>query len=112
MKKITILLMLLCFITISKSQNFESIYLGQNFIHYKGSFLMIESKTTLSFGNMFYDDIKNNDDNVIYPDSKYKWITIKDSLLNKVFIVLDIIDKDGNPFFILKDTFNKNDNLL
>jgi hypothetical protein len=73
------------------------------------------------FTGAFYDDLKylqsNFDENVIYPDSVYKYITVKDSLINRIFAVEKIIDKSGDeyntlvnyskPIFILKDTLTK-----
>ncbi len=106
------------FIFSVKGQNF----LGEDFKTYKECLLKINPETPINrFTGVFYNDLKylqsNFDENVIYPDSVYKYITVKDSLLNRVFAVEKIVDKAGDefnsslayskPIFILKDTLTK-----
>jgi hypothetical protein len=85
----------------SNSQTFKKIFLGEDFMHYKGSIFKIDSNET-DFSYMFYDDLKYcqkpYDNNVVYSDSKYKYKTVKDSIINMIFLVEDIIDKNGNPY--------------
>ena len=101
--------------------NFEHNYLGEEFSLYKGVLLKLIDDPISGFDHAFYSDLKYcqsaYDNNVIYPDIKYNFVTVKDSLKNKVFLVEKIIDKTGQernessktdyfakPLFVLKDT--------
>ena len=104
--------------TISTAQTFQENFLGEDFMQYKGALLKLKEDAISGFSHTFYNDLKYcqkmYDDNVIYPDSKYSFKTVQDSLKNRVFKVENIVDKDGNtfaggsyfdkPIFVLKDT--------
>jgi len=124
MKRILILFIILITFFKSDAQKFESIFLGDDFLHYKGSFLKIKSDASWGFPYAFYEDLKYcksaYDRNVIYPDTdpEHSFKTVKDSLFNRIFVVVDIVDIEGNiykdtvsfqekPIFILKDTTTK-----
>lgn len=103
------------------SQTFEKKYFGKDYLRYKGSFLKIKPDAVAGFDFAFYENFKYckeiRSQNVIYPDSQYNFVTLKDSLANKVFIVDNIVDQEGlaivntsaylNPIFMLKDTSTK-----
>jgi hypothetical protein len=103
------------------SQNFNNIFLGDDFIQYKGALLKIRDNSKSGFDNTFYSDLKYCqklfDNNVMYPETKFTFKTAKDSLVNRIFLVEDIIGKDAKPFisgsildkpiFILRDTSSK-----
>ena len=123
MKKQIFTLTALLFMTLNTltAQTFKEIFLGDDFIQYKGALFKLKDKAILGLSHAFYGDLKycqkSYDNNVIYPDTKYKFNTIKDSLINRIFLVEDIIDKDGNtfsgasyinkPIFLLRDTTTK-----
>ena len=120
MKKSILLLIAIsiteCFTQETNAQNF----LGKNFKLYKGAYLKLNDNSNSGFSNSFFSDIKNaqNEYNgiVVYPEIKRKYITVKDSLINRVFLVEGFVDKNGKefasadpfekPFFVLKDTLN------
>jgi hypothetical protein len=119
--KITFFIALLI-TTISKSQTFEDNYLGEDYLQYKGVLFKLKSDAISGFSHTFYSDLKYcksaYDNNVIYPEQKYFFNTVKDSLMNRIFIVENIVDKSGasltnsdltieTPIFVLKDTTTK-----
>lgn len=103
------------------AQTFNENFLGEDFLQYKGALFKLKDNTISGFGHAFYADLqycqKPFDNNVIYPDTKYSFNTVKDSLINRIFLVEDIIGKDGNafsggsyfdkPIFLLRDTTTK-----
>lgn len=123
MKKRLLLLILLSttFLKIQAQTAFEHNFLGDEFPLYKGVFIKLIDDSASGFGHTFYSDLKYcqsaYDDNVIYPDTKYKFNTVGDSLKNRVFFIENIVDKTGQewndsskedyfakPLFVLKDT--------
>jgi hypothetical protein len=105
-----------------QEKKFEFIFLGDNYILYKGAQLKIRQDAISGFDHSFYSNLKyfNSmyDNNVVYPSDEYEFVTEKDSLMNKIFLVSDIVDKNGksligneyipyldNPIFVLIDTF-------
>lgn len=120
MKKLTFILLVI----ISNHlycQDYHSIFLGKNFIQYKGCYLKLKTITPPLI-RQFYNNLDNCqsalDNNVIYPYENQKGRTINDSLSNRIFLVEKIIDKNGNDynqkngiseesFFVLKDTLSK-----
>ncbi len=113
-------LLVMTFSTLT-AQTFNENFLGDDFIQYKAAFFKLKDNAILGFSHTFYGDLKycqkSYDNNVIYPETKYKFNTVKDSLLNRIFLVEDIIGKDGNtftggsyfdkPIFLLRDTTTK-----
>ena len=103
------------------AQAFKENFLGDDFMQYKGAFFKLKDNAISGFNHVFYGDLKYcqklYDHNVIYPDTKYKFVTVVDSLVNRIFLVEGIIGKDGNnfsggsnlekPIFILRDTTTK-----
>lgn len=100
---------------------FEHNFLGDEFSLYKGVLIKLIDNPISGFGHTFYSDLKycqsEFDNNVIYPDTKYNFNTVKDSLMNRIFLVENIVDKTGQvwnessntdyfakPLFVLKDT--------
>lgn len=120
MKKQIFVLTTLLVMTFSTliAQTFKENFLGDDFMQYKGAYFKLKDNAISGFSHAFYDDLKycqkSYDNNVIYPDTKYKFNTVKDSLVNRIFLVEDIIGKDGNtfsggayfdkPIFLLRDT--------
>jgi hypothetical protein len=109
------------FLKVTAQTTFEQNFLGEEFSLYKGVLLKLIDNPISGFGHAFYSDLKYcqsaYDNNVIYPDTKYNFNTVKDSLMNRIFIVQSIIDKTGKewnetaktdyyakPLFVLKDT--------
>lgn len=103
------------------AQTFTENYLGVDFIMYKGALFKLNENSISGFSHSFYADLKNCekmfDNNVIYPELAYTFNTQKDSLVNRIFRVEDIIGKDGiaisgnsysdKPIFLLRDTTTK-----
>ena len=101
------------------AQTFSPNFLGDDFLLYKGVKLKMKEDSIAGFAFSFYNDLKycnsNAEYNVIYRDPKYPKNTMRDSLLNRIFIVEDIVNRDGiaivststsildKPIFILKD---------
>ena len=121
MKKTIILLILsITFHFNVNSQEYKNIYLGEDYINYKGAFFKLTDNPILGLDYTFYSElkycIKQYDKNILYPDANGV-NTSKDSLANRIFKVEDIISKDGNsitgnsytqtPIFKLKDTLTK-----
>jgi len=120
MKKNYLLLLLLFCFTQSYAQKFAANFLGEDFKRYKGKLFKINNQAT-SFLHTFYERLEylqsSYDNHVIYPEKEYKFNTTKDSLINRVFKVEDIVNKTGapytgetyleNPIFILADTLTK-----
>jgi hypothetical protein len=102
------------------SQDYKKIYLGEDYLNYKGAFFKLMENPILGLNNTFYSDlkycIKAYDKTILYPEPN-GFNTSKDSLANRIFKVEDIISKDGNsitgnsytqtPIFKLKDTLTK-----
>lgn len=123
MKKLAFLLLLFGSLSLN-AQTFKFSFLGDDFLLYKGSLLKVKNDAlSTGFTHTFYNSLERCqamfDNNVIYPDSKYTFKTVKDSLINRIFKVDNIIDKQGNelnaeskllggnkPIFVLKDTAN------
>lgn len=120
-KKLLVSLIFLLQIFVINAQSFQESFLGSDFMLYKGSLFKMKEGAISGFGHTFYSNLENcqkmYDDNVIYPDSRYKFNTVSDSLKNRIFRVEEIVNKDGNPFtkgnyfdkpiFILKDVNNE-----
>tara|TARA_R110001632_G_scaffold219438_1_gene348973 strand:- start:292 stop:1164 length:873 start_codon:yes stop_codon:yes gene_type:complete len=118
MKKL-LLLLFIGIIGIGNAQTFKENFLGEDFMQYKGALLKLKDNPISKFSYKFYSDLEYcqnpYDRNVIYPDIKYSFSTVKDSLSNRTFKVEDIVGKDGGPFsgrlslsnkpiLVLKDT--------
>jgi hypothetical protein len=123
MKKLVFTLIALTFMKLGSlnAQTFTENYLGVDFMMYKGALFKLNENAISGFSHSFYSDLKNcqrpYDRNVIYPDDQYTFNTQKDSLINRIFKVEDIIGKDGTtisvnsyldkPIFLLRDTVTK-----
>lgn len=124
MKRTILILTVLIFGIKSNSQPFEHNFLGEDFLQYKGVLFILKKDLISNYAHTFYADLKYCqsafDNNVIYPNSTYTFNTEKDSLINRVFIVENIIDKNGTtwdnkvtksysdkPIIVLKDTLTK-----
>jgi hypothetical protein len=106
--------------TISTAQTFQENFLGEDFMQYNGALVKLKDDAITGFRHTFYSDLKYcqkmYDNNVIYPDTKYNFTTVKDSLKNRIFKVENIVSKDGitftggsyldKPILVLKDTLN------
>jgi len=117
MKRVIVILIFTVLFLNTNAQTFSPNFLGDDFLLYKGVKLKLKDDSISGFAFSFYSDLKycnsNAEYNVIYRDSKYPKNTIRDSLLNRIFIVEDIVDRDGisststsildKPIFILKD---------
>ena len=117
-RPVVILLVALASFNIN-AQTFSPNFLGDDFLLYKGVKLKMKEDSIAGFAFSFYSDLKycnsNAEYNVIYRDPKYPKNTMRDSLLNRIFIVEDIVNRDGiaivststsildKPIFILKD---------
>jgi hypothetical protein len=122
MKSIILIISLYIFLIFSlKAQNFDNTFLGYDFKLYKGTFFKLNPKASGRFEHTFYGDLRHLqsrfDENILYPDTKYNFVTVKDSLSNRIFIVENIIDNTGaefkgsgyidDPIFTLIDTLTK-----
>jgi hypothetical protein len=92
---------------------FKPYFLGEDFLFYKGSLFIINPNGNSDYGHSFYaslDECMDSYSNkVIYPSAQYSFNTERDSLLNRVFRVDDIVQdskSSWNPkiVFLLKDT--------
>lgn len=125
MKKNLILVITICLtlFKVNGQKTFEHNFLGEEFTLYKGTFFKLIDNPVSGFNHTFYSDLENcqstYNNNVIYPDSKYNFVTVRDSLKNRIFLVEEVIDKTGKewseayksdifakPIFVLKDTLN------
>jgi hypothetical protein len=122
MKQLIILLTLSVIYFELNGQTFEPNFLGDEFLQYKGVLLKLKDNANSGFSFAFYSDLKycqsEYDNNVIYPDTKFNFNTVVDSLANRIFMVVNIVDKNGStfsesssilskPLFVLKDTLTK-----
>lgn len=116
MRSFYIIFFLFIFTSIAKAQTFsKSNFLGKDYQLYKGVLFKIEptkdrrTNPNHTFFDSFEEATKSYSDNVLYPDSKYKFITVLDSLTNKVFLVKDIKEPSvlEKPILILEDTLTK-----
>ena len=85
------------------SQNYSENFLGDEYELYKGVKAKLKDDLiAVDFSHNFYGDLaelqKKYDGKVLYPSSKYNFVTEKDSLKNRTFLIENIIGKDGNPF--------------
>jgi len=105
-----------------KSQDFSENFLGNDFLNYKNVYLKINDAVNEGFSTCFYDELKEatsiSSYKILYVDSTYASQSVKDSLINRIFLVKDILDKrSGKPIigayynekaiFVLEDTLNK-----
>ena len=115
---IPLIALFLLLASLTTAQNFESNFLGDDFMFYKGVLFKMNNEAIGGFSNTFYSDLEHMqsdyDNNVLYPGTEYNFVTEKDSLINRVFKVEDIIDKTGaayngkpysieKPIFVLQD---------
>lgn len=123
MNRLLLLLTFLALGFVGKAQNFQSNYLAEDFLLYKGVLFKINDYESTDIMYSFYSDLKHCQskygDNVLYPNPKYSFNTLVDSLRNKIFKVLDVVDKTGTsitkplsfylekPIFILEDMATK-----
>lgn len=124
MKFLFLILTAFLFQNFTFSQNFKQKFLGENFLFYIGSHLIVDSNETAGvdlrdFSFSFYGDLEScqkiYNKNVIYP--KRLGTTNIDSLIGRVFVVSDITKRtnekykgtswDSSPIFILQDTVSK-----
>lgn len=105
----------------SMAQKFTENYLADDFKLYKGLLLKLNPQAISGFGHSFYEKMdyvqSMYDGRVIYPEKKYTFNTQKDSLLNRIFRVQNIVNKSGadyngetyleKPIFVLQDTVSK-----
>ena len=110
-----LLLALVCFR--ANAQQFAPNFLGTDYLRYKGVLLKANAKEA-GLSHMFYAELKASTDPysspVLYPEARYAFNSIGDSLANRIFVVEDILGSDGsaltnsaslpnNAIFILKD---------
>jgi len=123
MKKLSILLILTSILTINvKAQTFEANFLGEDYLQYKGVYLKLKDGNYASgLMGTFYSDLKYCqkviDKNVLYSKGGSSYSSNEDSLINRIFFVETIVDKNGatienssyltKPILVLKDTLNK-----
>jgi hypothetical protein len=122
-----IIIFLLSFVSIvsklNAQNNFEYNFLGREYLHYKGVQFKLNVNEYFGLEYSFYSDIKecqlSYNKNVKYQDPNMVGATLKDSLVNKVYLVEKIIDYNGNelsdktvnysstnPILVLKDLHN------
>jgi len=121
-KTISFFILVILTTSISFSQTFETNFLGDDFMRYKGALLKLIDNPISGLNFTFYSNLNYcqdaYNDHVIYPDLKYHFKTVPDSLANRIFKVEDIVGKDGKtfsggsysfekPIFVLKDTVTK-----
>ncbi|MDH5825814.1 hypothetical protein [Sphingobacterium faecium] len=118
MKRIILsILYIIPFIAIS--QDFEKIYLKEDYLSYHESIFKLSDDKSFNMLNKFYfslEDFKNK--KIAYPESKDGITSSRDSLMNREFMVSDIIFDNGvkikkgdpslweNKIFVLKDISN------
>lgn len=116
--KTILLILFIGIVGIGNAQTFKENFLGEDFMQYKGALLKLNGDAIRKLNHAFYSDLKycqkTYDENVIYPDNQYGYVTVRDSMINRIFKVEDIVGKDGGPFsggssldkpiLVLKDT--------
>ena len=121
MKIITYLIFTLFICENINAQQFQKNFLGEDYIFYQNAYFKVDVENEYGFNYCFYETLENcqqsYDSRVLYPSTLSRYKTTKDSLLNKIFLVERIINKNGekltgemtcdNPIFILKDTLSK-----
>ena len=99
------------------AQQFQPNFIGNEYLGYKGVSLKLKPQGILGFQHTFYGKLKycenQYDNNVLYPDPKHDFTTIRDSLVNRIFVVENIVGDIGitldseslteNPIFVLRD---------
>jgi len=117
----TLLLFFIGLYTYSYSQTFEENFLGDDFALYKGVLFKASDKPNMGYKNFFYGDLKYcerpYDPHILYPVKNSTIFTEKDSIVNRVFLVEDIVNYKGEPFtestlfytpiLVLKDTVTR-----
>jgi len=115
-------LILLFSVDVLYAQEFKFIFLGDDYMPYKGTLLRLNQAKT-GFVYSFYKNLKDCNSTspnrkVLYPTKSEKYTTDRTKLENRIFLIEDIIDKDGvsytvettsrykKPIFILKDIDN------
>lgn len=92
------------------SQSFKKDHFGYSYYKYKNSILKIDS---ISYKHAFIESFylslsgatKSIVDSIVYPEGEYGIFTSRDSLIGRIFRVIDINGFDP-PILILKDTLS------
>lgn len=103
-------------------QNYNEYYFGEDVYLYKNALIKIDPNSTASLNYCFYGSLKDCqtsfNDNVLYPEKEFKFVTSKTKLEGRIFSVDKIIDNQGNdltgrasrmnaPILVIKDTTTK-----
>ncbi|SHE42611.1 hypothetical protein [Pedobacter caeni] len=105
----------------STAQKFTNNYLADDFKFYKGALLKLNPEATYGFNHSFYEKMEyvrqSYDGRMIYPQREHHLGTQRDSLLNRVFSVQNIVNRSGgdyndeiyleDPILVLQDTLSK-----
>jgi hypothetical protein len=103
------------------AQQFEKNFLGDDYMFYQNAYFTINQENEIGFKYCFYETLEacqhSFGSNVLYACDIERVKTSKDSLVNKIFVVENIVNKRGekltgeatyeDPIFILKDTTSK-----
>ena len=131
MKKLKVMMMtlMMCLVSMSawgqldsiKSLKYEKIFLKDLYVAYENCYFKFdETSISEAMFNKFYFSFseakQKYSDNVAYPSSQYKSATTRDSLLNRYFKVINVLDKDSNkitqdnystyPILVMRDIKN------
>ena len=110
MKGLTIFLAMTIAFLCTNAQVFEPNFLGRNYESYKGVAFRIQPNAVKEgFQYSMYSDLTScatMANNILFPVSTDNNTTSVDSLLNRVFVVEEIIDTLHTIVFLLKDKLN------
>jgi len=103
------------------AQTFGPNFLGEDFALYKGTLFRLVDNPISGLTYAFYAHPKDGkslvDAKVLYPDVKYSFKSVADSLSGRIFRVTDIVNEEGlpythsflakQPYLVLTDTLTK-----
>lgn len=93
-------MLVLSLVVSSKAQFYEDNFLGSDCYNYKGKFFKLRDEGYIYLDKILYGDLNNLQKGysgvVIYPEIKNKYLTDKEYIKNRVFIIDNIVDYNGN----------------
>jgi hypothetical protein len=85
----------------TKSQDFKKNFQYNDVLKYRGALFKVKDEVKSELTTVFYSDIDDClevTNNVVYPDKKWGFSTIMDSLKNRIFLVQDVLNQEKKTF--------------